>query len=141
MEVPVGGVENFAFDILLGKPVIIVIHHDYCSDHCRRLVDFVDWLNALKCRLIWHNLGQVVRRSCRERQTSPGVTEVEMYGTELRVENRSEQRKRFIIRRRDADPSAIKEVRVGSGEVTWNFSEGRIVFEIELDPGQSRTVV
>src|SRR6266480_5816731 len=35
---PWEGVENFAFDALLGKPVLILIHHDYCSDHCRRLV-------------------------------------------------------------------------------------------------------
>ena len=46
---PWEGIENFAFDALLGKPAIAIIHHDYCSDHCRRLVDFVDRVNALKC--------------------------------------------------------------------------------------------
>jgi len=137
---PWDNVENFAFDILLGKPVLIVIHHDYCNDHCRRLVDFVDRLNALKCRLTWRSLGDVVRRSCRQRQLSPDVMEVEMYGTELRVENRSEQRKRFIVRKRDADPSSVKGVRAGAGQVAWNFSEGRIVFEIELNPGEGRIV-
>ena len=75
---PWEGIENFAFDALLGKPVIIIIHHDYCSDHCKRLVDFVDRLNALKCRLTWRSLGEVVRRTCRQRELSPGVTEVEM---------------------------------------------------------------
>jgi hypothetical protein len=28
---PWEGIENFAFDILLGKPALIVIHHDYCK--------------------------------------------------------------------------------------------------------------
>jgi hypothetical protein len=137
---PWEGIENFAFDALLGKPAIILIHHDYCSDHCRRLVDFVDRLNALKCRLTWRGLGDVVRRSSRQRQLSPDVMEVEMYGSELRVENRSEQPKRFLIRKRDADPSAIKELRDGSGPIAWNPMNGRINFEIELNPAEGNTV-
>jgi hypothetical protein len=137
---PWEGIENFAFDALLGKPAIILIHHDYCSDHCRCLVDIVDRLNALKCRLTWRGLGDVVRRSCRQRQLSPDVMEVEMYGSELRVENRSQQPKRFLIRKRDADPSAIKEVRDGSGPIAWTPVNGRINFEIELNPGEGKTV-
>src|SRR5438094_6292280 len=79
---PWEGIENFAFDVLLGKPAISVIHHDYCSDHCSRLIDFVDRLNALDCPPTWRNLGEVVRRSCRQRNISSTEVEVEMYGAE-----------------------------------------------------------
>src|SRR5438876_5405139 len=44
---PSQGVENFAFDILLGKPCIVVIHHDFCHDGYARLLEFIDKLNAL----------------------------------------------------------------------------------------------
>jgi len=137
---PSQGVENFAFDILLGKPCIVVIHHDFCRDSYARLLEFVDNLNALKCPLSWRSLGEVVQRSCHQRELSADMMEVEMYGTELRVKNRSDQRKRFIIRRRESDPSAIKEIRTDSDQIAWNFFEGRILFEIELNPGDSRTV-
>jgi hypothetical protein len=63
-----------------------------------------------------------------------------MYGTELRIENRSERRKRYLIQRRESEPSGIKEVHVGSAEMVWNFHNGRIDFEIELDPGESRII-
>ena len=69
---PWEGIENFAFDALLGKPAIAVIHHDYCSDHCARLVNFVQAVNALKYAPTWRSLGDVVRRSCRQREVSPG---------------------------------------------------------------------
>jgi hypothetical protein len=137
---PGQGIENFAFDILLGKPCIVVIHHDFCRDHYKHLVEFIERLNAIKCPIAWRSLGEVVRRSCRQRELSSGVVETEMYGTELRIENRSEQRKRFIVRRRESDSSAIKEIRAESGQIAWNFSEDRIDFETELDPGQSRTI-
>src|SRR5437762_7094820 len=137
---PWEGVENFAFDALLGKPTIAVIHHDYCSDHCVRLVNFIQRLNALKIASAWRSLGEVVRRSCRQREVSPEVVEVEMYGTELRIENRSEQPKPFLIRRRECEPSAIREIRDGSGPIPWSFADGYINFELELGSGESKLV-
>ena len=137
---PWEGIENFAFDALLGKPVIIIIHHDYCSDHCRRLVDFVDRLNALKCRLTWRSLGDVLRRSCRQRGLSSGEVEIEMYAAELRVGNRSEQPKCLSIRRRECEPSAIREICDGFGPIAWNSVNGHINFEIELSPRERKMV-
>ena len=137
---PWEGVENFAFDALLGKPTIAVIHHDYCSDHCVRLVNFIQRLNALKIASAWRSLGEVVRRSCRQREVSPEVVEVEMYGTELRIENRFEQSKHFVIRRRECEPSAIREVSDGTGPIPWSFADGYINFELELGSGESKLV-
>src|SRR5438874_348675 len=137
---PWEGVENFAFDALLGKPTIAVIHHDYCSDHCVRLVNFIQRLNALKIAPTWRSLGEVVRRSCRQREVSPEVVEVEMYGTELRIENRSEQPKPFLIRRRECEPSAIREIRDGSGPIAWNSLNGHINLKIDLNPAETKMV-
>ncbi len=137
---PWDGVENFAFDLLLGKPVIIVIHHDYCSDHCRRLVAFVDELNALKVPLTWRSLGEVVTRSCRQREISPKRVEVEMYGTELRIQNGSAESRQFVVRRREFDPRTVREVRARSQQLDWRFSEERIEFEVQLK-GRESTIV
>ena len=137
---PWEGIENFAFDALLGKPAIAVIHHDYCRDHCARLVNFVQQVNALQCAPTWRNLGDVVRRSCRQREDSAGVTEVEMYGTELRIENRSGQPKRFLIKRREDEPSAIERICTEAQEIGWQTVDGDIDFEIELNPGENRMI-
>ncbi len=137
---PWEGIENFAFDALLGKPAIAVIHHDYCSDHCARLVNFIDQLNALPSAPTWRNLGEVVRRSYRRREVSPGKMEVEMYGTELRIENRSDQPKRFVIRRRECEPSAIHQICMKAQKIPWRQTNGRIDFEIDLSPGENRVI-
>src|SRR5262245_56897775 len=137
---PWEGIENFAFDALLGKPAIAVIHHDYCSDHCAGLVNFVQQVNALQCPLTWRNLGEVVRRSFRQRLDSTGAVEVEMYGAELRLENRSGQPTRFSIRRRECEPSAIERICTDAKEFAWRQVNGRIDFEIELNPGENRVI-
>ena len=135
---PWEGIENFAFDALLGKPAIIVIHHDYCSDHCSRLITFIERLNNLKRAPTWRSLREVVRRSYRQRELSSDEMEIEMYAAELRVENRSKQPKRFLIRRRECEPSTIREICDGSGPIVWNFVNGQINFEIELKSGESK---
>jgi hypothetical protein len=137
---PWEGVENFAFDALLGKPLIMIIHHDYCSDHCRRLVDFVGRVNALECRLTWRSLADVVRRSYRQREVSSGAVDLEMYATQLRLENQSPRRKRYLIQRHESEPSTIKEIRAGSQNVAWSSTNGQVVFEIELNPSENTTI-
>ena len=137
---PWEGIENFAFDALLGKPAIAVIHHDYCSDRCARLVDFIERLNALPSAPTWRGLGDVVRRSCRQREVSPGEVEVEMYGTELRIENRSDQAKHFAMRRRECEPSAIRQICAGAQEIAWKPVKDHIDFEVALNPGESKVL-
>jgi hypothetical protein len=137
---PWEGIENFAFDALLGKPAIAVIHHDYCRDHCARLVNFVQQVNALQCPPTWRNLGDVVRRSCRRRLDSTGAVEVEMYGTELRIENPSGHPKRFLIRRRECEPSTIQRICTDAQEIAWKQVDECINFEIDLIPSESRVI-
>jgi hypothetical protein len=137
---PAQGVENFAFDILLGKPCLVVIHHDFCRDRGAHLVEFITRLNALNCQLSWQSLGEVVRRSCRQRELSPDTVQTEMYGSELRVENHSSRPKRFCIKRRESDPSGVQQIQNGSRPVAWNSSNGHLNFEIDVDPGEGATI-
>jgi len=137
---PWEGIENFAFDALLGKPAIAVIHHDYCSDHCAGLIKFIEQLNALPSAPTWRNLGELVQRSYRQREVSPRAMEVEMYGTELRIENLSGQSRRFLIRRRESEPSAVQRIGTDGQEITWRQTNGRVDFEIELNPGENQVI-
>jgi hypothetical protein len=133
---PGQGLENFAFDLLIGKPCIIVIHHDFCHDHYRSLVEFVAKLNSLNCTMTWRSLDEVVRRSSRQRDVSSDLVEVEMYGNELRLDNRSPRSKRFVIRKREADQAAIGGVTIASRPVHWSGADNYVVFETTLIAGE-----
>ncbi len=133
---PSHGIENFAFDILLGKPCLVVIHHDDCRDNCKPLMEFIDRLNSLNARLSWCDLGQVVRRSFRQREIARGLVELEMYGSELLVENSSNSTCRFQIHKREAEPGSIKQICAGSTPVEWHVTGDQVNFAIELGAGR-----
>jgi hypothetical protein len=137
---PSEGIENFAFDALLGKPCLIVIHHDFCHDRNRSLMNFIDQLNSLKRPLKWRSLGEVIRRSYRQRQLADGGVEVEMFGAELTLENELNRARRFIVSRRESDPGTIRRIVAGAEEVAWNHAAGCIRFELEIAPGQMKRI-
>jgi hypothetical protein len=134
---PSQGVENFAFDLLLGKPCLVVIHHDFCSDGYARLSHFIEQLNALKVPLVWRSLGDVLRRSYRQKQVSPDSIEIEMYASELGLENRSARPKSYFIRRRESNPNSILSLHAGSHQISWQAVGNYIQFNLELGPGET----
>jgi hypothetical protein len=58
----------------------------------------------------------------------------------LRIENSSAKRKKFFVGKRETDSTLVHEILVGSKPVAWKFSDGRLAFEIKLNPGESATV-
>jgi len=134
---PAQGVENLAFDLLLGKPSLMVIHHDFCSDGCVRLVQFIDQLNALKVSLTWRPLGDVVKRSYRQKEISPDCVEIEMYGSELLIENGSDRAKSYFVRRREQEPHTIESLHTESRRVSWDSAGDYVRCEVNLGPGES----
>lgn len=138
---PWAGVENFAFDILLGKPCLTVIHHNDCHDGYRCLLDCIQRLNKLNVTLRWTNLAEVVRRSFRQREAAPEVMEVDIYGSEVRLENLSGAKKLYRVLKRESSPDTIREIRVAEQPVKWQAVGNQVRFDVELNPGESKIVV
>jgi len=131
---PWQGLENFAFDILLGKPCIAVVHHNDCHDDCRHVAGFMETLNRLNARLVWRSLGDVVRRSFRRRELSANVAEIDMFGKELLLENSGNQKKYFCVRKTESAPEQIKEVRAGNRTMAWTTIRSGVAFQTEVEP-------
>jgi hypothetical protein len=134
---PAQGVENLAFDLLLGKPCLIVIHHDFCRDGYARLAQFIERLNSLKISLAWRRLSEVVCRGYRQRELSPDCVEIEMYGSELLIENRSNRAMSYLVHRRERESNSIEAVYAGSRHVSWNAAGDYIEFKVDMPPGES----
>jgi hypothetical protein len=115
---------------------LVVIHHDFCSDGYERLLGFIEQLNALKVPLVWRCLGDVVRRSYRQKQASANSVEVEVYGKTL-IQNVSSHSMRYFIGRREHAPWSIESISAGPHQIWWDSAEDRIQLELELLAGDS----
>jgi hypothetical protein len=102
-----------------------------------RLVQFIDQLNALKVQLTWRSLGAVVKRSYRQKKLSPDCAEIEMYGSELLIENGSDRATSYFVKRREREPHTIENLYAGSRRVSWDSAGDYIRCEVNLGPGES----
>ncbi len=125
------GLENFTFDLLLGKPCFIVAHHDFFSDKGARLLHLVARLSELNQNLRWRSPAEVIRRSCRWRTASDGVVEFEMYGTEMIVP-RSPNARSVRVRKRETDAAAIADILCNGSAVPWDHGSGHVQLKLDI---------
>jgi hypothetical protein len=128
------GLENFAFDLLLGKPCLIVAHHDFLKDGGAGLIELIEKIGSLNCCLRWRPLGQVIRRACRRRATGSGTEELEMYGNELLIGNPSDQTVDLRIRKRESQDDLVSEILCDEKPVMWTTEVKHFVFGERILP-------
>jgi hypothetical protein len=134
------GVENFAFDILLGKPCLIVAHHQEFKDDGRDLIELIDRINSLPCQLVWGSLGDVISRSYRTRCEPEGKSIVQMYGNCACVENPTMESRTTEFIKKESDPDCVGAVMVNQKSVGWSCESGDLRFRITIPPKQTAEV-
>jgi len=135
---PFHGLENFAFDLLLGKPCLIVTHHDFFKDGGVALVELIKKINSLNCPLEWQPLGQVVRTACRVRATGQDTEEVEMYGNELLVGNCSDRTIEVTIRKRKSQNDLVSEILCDEKAIAWAAEAEYFIFVERIGSHQEK---
>ena len=133
---PFHGLHNFAFDLLLGKPCLIVTHHSDFQEGGRGLLDFIDQLNSLQVPLKWRTLGTVVRRAYHQRLRSDGVLQIRMYGGEVLVENAGPESRAICVEKSEPTPEAIERLEVGGRNIAFEHDQGYLRFAMNLAAGE-----
>jgi hypothetical protein len=137
---PEHGIENFAFDALLGKPCLIAAHHDAFKDHARNLVDFVGRLNSLRWNLVWRPLGEAIRRTFTIRRLDDGTNIVQMFSGSLVVENSDAGAGKTLLLKEEHDPDCVQAVLVNQTPVEFSVENGRLQISLSTLPGETTSI-
>jgi hypothetical protein len=135
------GLENFAFDILLGKPCLLVAHHQEFKDDARDLIGFIDRLNSLSCKLVWGSLGEVVRGGFRIRYRPDGTGNVRMYSNSVLAENTHSECCVIEFIKEEGDADCVSAVIVNQEATQWSCENGYLRFRVTIPPHAKADVV
>ncbi len=130
------GVENFAFDALLGKPCLIVAHHDVFKDRGQELEGFIGKLNSQKWNLRWCSLGEAIRHSFKIRNCVNGTYAIKMYANHLEMENALDSPIHAIVTKVEGDPLRVEAVKSNQGFSQYSYQDGQLRFEAVVRPGE-----
>ena len=130
------GIENFAFDALLGKPCFIVAHHDTFQDKGRELAEFVGRLNGLNCKMKWRPLGEAIQGSYKVRLETNGEMAVRMFAESVRIGNSHREERKVSVSKLESDPGRVRQMTVNGEAVKFAMAGGWLRFETMLRPGE-----
>jgi hypothetical protein len=126
--------ENFALDLLLGKPCLIVTHHDDFKEGFEPFVARVRDLNALDPRLRWTNLETIALHSYSVRTTQRG-TEIRLYTSTTSLTSAGVSLAHF--KKAESLDDRDFDVMVGEEPTKSMRDHGDITFDGTLDPSQT----
>lgn len=127
------GIENFAFDILLGKPCLLVAHHQDFQEDGRNLMECIDRLNSLHAKLFWRSLGDAVRRSFRIRGEQNATT-LQMYGNQVHIENPCDESRTIEFIKEENDPDFFQTVIANQQIARWSFQARSLRLNVTIPP-------
>jgi len=134
------GVENFAFDGLLGKPCFIAAHHDDFAGDARILLHVIAKLNSLNWNLRWRSLGNAINRHFSVRNGSDSSTRVEMYGSSLAYNNSRGSLEPTIFTKEEGDWERVQAVTVNGVSVDYFHHGGYLRFGAMIPPNENAEV-
>jgi hypothetical protein len=131
------GIENFAFDAILGKPCLIAAHHDVFKGHGRVLADFVEKVNALNWNLCWRPLGEALDHSFRFLSRGDETIIIRMFSESLVVENPTARPREVLFLKEESDLECVGAIMANQNPVDFNCDDGHLRFRIQLAPKET----
>ncbi len=128
---------EFALDLFLGKPALMVEHHDYFRDGYHQLEAFAAQINHLSDTIYWCGLEEIARNSFLWRTDAAEIVHVRLFCDQSIVANKWPT-PRFFKFSKSLDRDQLKSPAVAAnGEyMTTVTSESEVCFERKLQPGE-----
>jgi hypothetical protein len=126
---------DFAFDVFLGRPALIVQHHEDFRDGYGAIEAFVSGLRRLEPGLSWRPLSDQLIESCLMRALSESAMEVRFFTRQFRFRHARSPRADLVFSKAEPDASAVAGVLVGGKSVPFSFEDGLLTFRHRAEPG------
>jgi hypothetical protein len=125
-------VVDFAFDLFVGKPALLVEHHGYFKDGYAKIREFMTQLNALSPDLRWMGLGELLSQTNLQRSTSASTVECRIFTNHQVIHNPASTGKTFTILKPEDDKVPIKEVTIDGRKHAYVLEKGCLKLSVDI---------
>ena len=128
---------NFALDLLLGKPCLIVTHHQYFQHGLNSFRSAVETLNRLEPQLTWANLERGILSTYSLAEETDEALGVRVYSSRTILVPQGERA--LLVSKAETDPETVK-IFVDGMHVAASSVNGDIQFAIENPKREAMTI-
>jgi hypothetical protein len=123
--------------LFLGKPPILVEHHDFFRRGPAPAEEFVSQLGAIRRGIRWGSLTETVVRTHLRRYSSENEIDIRFFTDTFKLDHGLEEPVRYRFLRRMPESTDIREVRIGGNQVEFSKNNGYLTFEYTADRRQA----
>ena len=134
------GMAVFAMALFLGKPAILVEHHEFFRNGSAGAEEFARRLAELRPDLKWKSLAETVIRTHAKRRVNTGRWEVRFFTDTFQLEHGLEERTEYRFLGRIPEATAVERVLVGGKEVPFARENGFLTFETHAHRPQTLSI-
>lgn len=131
---------EFALDLFLGKPALLVEHHEYFRDRCKAIEEFVVVLRQIEPSLSWPGLSEQLMQSSMRRLGDDGSTEILFFTRRFRLTPKEAENGCCRLIKFEPNPEAVERVLVDGESVSFGFEKDKLVLEVQVVPGRLREI-
>jgi hypothetical protein len=133
-------IAEFALDLFLGRPALIVVHHEDFENGYAEIQAFAEQLNSLCGGIKWCGLEEIARRSYLIKEDCNGDLHVRLHTDDVIVENLEQENRRFHLSRALEDNADLPRVTVNGKVVSSHAVDGGLAVKLELKAGEEAKV-
>lgn len=134
------GMAVFAMALFLGKPAILVEHHEFFRNGSAGAEEFARRLAELRPDLTWKSLAETVIRTHAKRRVTMGRWEVRFFTDTFQLEHGLEERTEYRFLGRIPEATTVERVLVGSKEVPFARENGFLTFATHAHRPQTLSI-
>lgn len=130
-------VGEFAFDLFLGKPALVVAHHRDFRHGYEALETFVQELHDVEGQLEWTDLQTICSRTCLRRNIENGDVQVRFFSRHFHLMNRGTQPQRYLLSRPSLAEESNLSLKINGMSREYLRSDNSVEIPLSLDPGET----
>jgi len=131
---------DFAFNMFLGRPSLLVAHHWDFRDGYQHLEEFLQHLREVEPELSWPPLSAQLTRSCMMRYVETDLIDVCFYTKRFQLLNSHTNSVRFRLAKQEPDSSLIRAVRIDGVDAPFSVAGDFLRLEVQMDLGQVKEI-
>jgi hypothetical protein len=128
---------NFAADIFVGKPCLLVAHHADFACGGQPLLELIAGIRDLAPELQWSNLGTALRGTYLRRQESDGAQSIRMFANEIDLSADGAAECDARVLKSEGNRQLVKNVLIDGQPATFGWDGDVLTIPIKVCGGRS----
>jgi len=129
-----GELLDFAFDMFLGKAVLVVTHHKNFKYGSNHIIKFIDRINSLDKKIQWSRLEDILENTYLQQYEDSDIINVQLFTKTSIIKNTHNQKKTYKIFKYETNNIPIKNVLANGKRIDYKIEKEDLRLVLEIKP-------